>query len=184
VRRTLVLAVFVALGAALVAIVEPPRRLTGLERARGPRVFRGPLRTVERLEIDVGGRHLTADRTPDGGWRIEGAPVSPMLGDGLDSLAQELVGLRAVDAFRTSNLAALGLDPPAGTILMTTSRGTQRLALGALNTAGSAVYARRDEHARVLQVGIYVVDLVRRIFGARDAEGRAASLRTYWPEMG
>jgi hypothetical protein len=184
VRRTLVLVAFVAIAAALVAVVEPPRRLAGRERARGPRVFRGSPRAVERLEIDVGGRHLAAERGPDGAWRIENAPVSAMLADGLDSLAHELVTLRAVDAFRTASLAALGLDPPAGTIVLTTSHGVQRLALGALNTGGSTVYARRDDHARVLQVGVYVVDLVRRVFGARDAEGRAARVGAYCPEIG
>jgi hypothetical protein len=183
-RRTLVLAAFVAIAALLAATVEPPRRLTGIERVRGPRALRARPGDVRRLVLDVAGRRRAAERTATGGWRLDAGPASPAFGEALDALANELAGLRAVDAFRADDLKPLGLDPPAATIAVTTPRGVQRLAFGSANTAGSTVYARRDGHGRVLQVGVYVVELVRRIFEVRDREGRAASAVPYWPEIG
>jgi hypothetical protein len=183
-RRTLVLAAFVAIAALLAATVEPPRRLSGPDRVRGPRVIRAQSRDVQRLELDVAGRRLGAERAAAGGWRLDAGLASPALGEALDALTTELVGLRAVDAFRGDDVKSLGLDPPAATIAVTTSRGVQRLAFGSSNAAGSTVYARREGHRRVLQVGVYVVELVRRIFEVRDREGRAASLGSYWPEIG
>jgi hypothetical protein len=180
-RRTLALSGLVFVGLVLVAVVEPPRRLTGLERSRGPRPFRTSARGIRRIEVEADGRRLAADRVHDG-WRVEGAPASPVLRDALDALADELAGLRAVDAFRPSSLAALGLDPPEGAIVVTTPRGVERLAIGGLNAAGSTVYAKRDGHDRVLQLGVYLVEVVQRVFGARDVQGRAA--RAYWPEIG
>jgi hypothetical protein len=172
-RRTLVLAAFVAVAALLAATVEPPRRLSGPESVRGPRALRARARDIQRLELDVAGRRLGAERA-GGGWRLDAGVASPALAEALDALVAELVGLRAVDAFRGADLKPLGLDPPAATIAVTTSRGVQRLAFGSLNAVGSTVYARRDDHRRVLQVGVYVVELVRRIFEVRDREGRAA----------
>jgi hypothetical protein len=61
----------------------------------------------------------------------------------------------------------------------------QRLELGALNTAGSTVYARREGHRRVLQLGVYLLELVRRVVDARDAGSDEARGRGgYWPEIG
>jgi hypothetical protein len=171
-RRTLMLGVLVALGLVLVTLVEPPRRLTGRERSRGPRLFRAAAHEVRRVDLALPNRQLAAERAQDG-WRLDGVLASAPLRDALDALVGELVELRAVDAFRPTSMASLGLEPPEASIVLTTARGSQHLALGALNAAGSTVYARRDRHGRVLQVGIYVVELVRRVFGARDLEGRA-----------
>jgi hypothetical protein len=173
-RRTLVLAVFVAVAALLAATVEPPKRLSGPETVRGPRAIRARAHDVQRLELDVAGRRLAAEPAAGGGWRLDAGVASPALAEALDGLVTELVGLRAVDAFRGTDLKPLGLDPPAATIAVTTSRGVQRLAFGSLNAVGSTVYARREGHGRVLQVGVYVVELVRRIFEVRDREARAA----------
>jgi hypothetical protein len=148
---------------------------------RGPRPFLVAGETIARIEVDVRSRRVVADREADG-WRVDAVPARPPLRDALDALANELVGLRAIDAFRPSDLAALGLAPPAGTITVSTSRGVQRLELGGLNAAGSAFYARRDGHGRVLQVGVYVLELVRRVVDARDAGSDEA--RGYWPEIG
>src|SRR5262249_54975760 len=185
-RRTLVLVAFVAIGLTLVALIEPPRRVSGPERVRGPRPFRTRASEIRRVELTVGDRALAAERAPDGSWALDGAPAPARLGDALDALATEIAGLRAIDAFRPEIVAPLGLDPPEGSIVVTTSRGVQRLALGGLNNAGSAVYARRGDHRRVLQVGVYLVELVRRVFEARDADSRSAGRGRggYRPEMG
>ena len=173
-RRTLVLAAFVAIAALLAATVEPPRRLSGPESVHGPRAIRVRARDVRRIDLDVAGRRLGAERVPGGGWRLDAGLASPALAQALDALVTELAGLRAVDAFRGVDAKSLGLDPAEATIAVTTSRGVQRLAFGNLNAVGSTVYARREDHGRVLQVGVYVVELVRRIFEVRDREGRAA----------
>jgi hypothetical protein len=180
-RRTIVLGAFVAIGVVLVLVVEPPRRLTGRELARGPRAVRVSTRTVRAVDVSVATRRLVADRG-DGGWRLGGTPVSRALGEALDALVDELEVLRAVDAFRATSLAPFGLDPPAGSIVVTTSHGVERLDLGTLNAAGSTCYARREGHPRVLQLGVYLLEVVRRVLDARDAG--AGSVRAYWPEIG
>lgn len=161
-RRTLALCALVATGAVLVLLIDPPARRSGPESVRGPRVFRTSVAGVRRLEVTVGGRRLVAERTHDG-WRVDGAPAPPPRRDALHDLATVLAGLRAVDAFRSTSFAGFGLDPPSATIVLTTPRGTQRLALGAPNAAGSALYARRDEQPRVLQLGIYLVSALDRV---------------------
>ena len=180
-RRTVSLAAFAAFGLALVMITEPPPRRTARELLRGPRPFRISASTVRRIEVTIANRHLGADRTGDG-WRTDAVPATPALRDALDALVNELASLRAVDAFRPSSLAEIDLDPPTGTIVVTTPRGTQRLELGALNTGGSTFYARRDGHGRVLQLGVYLLELVRRVFDARETG--AGHARGYWPEIG
>jgi len=180
-RRTLSLATFAAFGLALVMLTEPPPRRTARELLRGPRPFRISASTVRRIEVAVATRRVGADRAGDG-WRTDAVPASPALRDALDALVDELARLRAVDAFRPSSLSDIGLDPPTGTIVVTTPRGVQRLELGALNTGGSTFYARRNGHGRVLQLGVYLLELVRRVFDAREAD--AGHARVYWPEMG
>jgi hypothetical protein len=181
-RRTLVLAALVAVGLVLVATIKAPRRPTSRELVRGPRPFHVTATAIRRIEIVVAGQHLVAERGDAGGWRLGGVVASDRVRDALDALAHEVAELRAVDAFRPSSLAALGLDPPAGWIAITTVRGTERLDLGVVNPAGSSVYARRDGHARVLQLGVYLLEVVRRLAGA--AEAAAGTSRAYWPEIG
>ena len=79
-----------------------------------------------------------------------------------------------------TDLRDFGLEPPAGTLVVTTARGTQRLALGKLNAAGSAVYARRGVEPRVLQVGVYVLETVERVLAPDDEH----AARRYRPEIG
>jgi hypothetical protein len=140
----------------------------------GPRVVAARADDVRRLQLDVAGRRLAVDRVAGGGWRLDAGLASPKLAEAIDALVTELTGLRAVDAFVAGDAKSLGLDPPGATIALATSRGVERLAFGDFNTVGSTVYARREGHERVLQVGVYVVELVRRIFEVRDVEGRAA----------
>ena len=180
-RRTIALAAFAAVGIALAVLTAPSGR-TRPRMIHGPRAFAVTMDAVRRVEVDLGSRRVVAERVPDG-WRVDASIASPALRDALDALVRELAGLRAVDAFRASgDLAALGLSPPEGTIALTTARGTQRLELGALNTAGSTFYARREGHRRVLQLGVYLMEIVRRVVAARDAA--ASSARAYWPEIG
>ena len=180
-RRTLALAVFAAVGVALAVLTAPPGG-TRRPMIHGPRAFNVTADAVRRVEVDLGSRRVVADRVADG-WRVDASVASPALRDALDALVKELAGLHAVDAFRSSgDLAALGLAPPEGTIALTTARGTQRLELGALNAVGSTFYARREGHRRVLQLGVYLMEIVRRVVGARDAAASAAC--AYWPEIG
>ena len=183
-RRTLALAVFAAVGVAL-ALWTAPSGPARRPMIHGPRAFTVTADAVRRVEVDLGSRRVVADRVPDG-WRVDASVASPALRDALDALVQELSGLRAIDAFRsTGDLAALGLAPPEGTIALTTARGTQRLELGALNTVGSTFYARREGHGRVLQLGVYLMEIVRRVVAARDAAASAVrGPRRYWPEIG
>lgn len=180
-RRTLLLVAFAGVALALVATIEPPRRRTGRELARGPLALRVAPGHVRRIELEAGSRRVVAERTGDG-WQVGGVAATPSMRDALDALVDELAGLRAVDAFRPGALAAYGLDPPSATIAVTSAHGTARLALGTINAVGSSVYARRDEHGRVLQVGVYLLDVVRRVLDAPDAA--AGTVRAYWPEIG
>jgi hypothetical protein len=181
VRRTLVLLAFVLLGLGLVWMVEPPRRRSGPETVRGPRPFRIGPGDIQRIEVTMGSRSFVAERVADG-WRLDGAPPSAAGHDAIATLADELARLRAIDAFRPSSFEGFGLDPPRGTIVVTTPRGVQRLALGTLNAGGSAVYARRAGHARVLQLGVYLLEVVRRVPESRVLDAERA--RAYWPEIG
>ena len=180
-RRTLLLAGFAALALGLVMVVQPPPRRTGRELARGPRVLRVVPARVRRIDVVAGNRRVVADRIA-AGWQLGASPAPSAIGEALDALVDELTELRAVDAFRPGALAAYGLDPPSATIAVTSTHGTTRLALGSLNTAGSTLYARQDEHGRVLQVGVYLLDVLRRVLDATDVPG--AAVRAYWPEIG
>ena len=178
-RRTLGLLAFLAVGVVLVVLVDPPRRLTPADLARGPRVVRGSAHAIRRVEATLGERRFVAERTHEG-WRVDGVPASARLDAALDALATELTGLRAVDAFPTTRFADFGLEPPAGTLVVTMAHETQRLALGKLNAAGSAVYARRGVEPRVLQVGVYVLETVERVLAPDDEH----AARRYRPEIG
>jgi len=167
-RRTALLLVLVALGAVLVVLIEPPRRRTGAERSRGPHVFRTTAESVRRFDVALGDRRFSAERSPDG-WQLDGRPASSRGADALDDLAKLAASLRAVDAFRPAEVASFGLEPPSGAVVVTTRAGTQRLVLGALNASGGTLYARRDRHRRVLQVGIYLLSALERVFGARES---------------
>jgi hypothetical protein len=172
-RRTLVLLALVAVGVLLAVVIEPPVRRTGKELARGPHVFRTSEKGIRRMEVSIGDRRFVGERVPNG-WRLDGAPAGPRTSDALQSLAAYLAELRAVDAFRTRDFAGFGLDPPAGVIVVTTGRGTTRLAIGTTNASASAVYARRDDQPRVLQLGSYLLAAIEHVPDGRD-DGASAS---------
>jgi len=98
------------------------------------------------------------------GWDVDGRPATPPTAEALDDLLDSLLGLRAVDVFRTSDPSAFGLGRPRGTITVVTGRSARRLLVGGLNAAGSAFYARREGDPRVLQVGTLVLSEVERVF--------------------
>jgi len=148
---------------------------------RGPRPFRIGPGDVQRIEVTMGGRSFVVERVADG-WRLDGTPPSAAGHDAITTLADELARLRAVDAFRATSFEEFGLDPPRGTIVVTTPRGVQHLALGTLNAGGSTVYARRAGHARVLHLGVYFLEVVRRVPETRVPD--AENVRAYWPEIG
>lgn len=172
-RRTLALAGFVVVGLMLVLAIEPPHRPTGAELERGPRIFRTSTHGIRRIEVTLGERHFAAARARDG-WTLDGGPAPARARDALDALARELATTRAVDAFRAESFPAYGLEPPTGTLVVTTPRDAQRLALGTLNSAGSAFYARRDGQGRVMQVGVYLLETVQRVLDWREDDDPAA----------
>jgi hypothetical protein len=167
VRRTVVLLLLVLAVAGLVLVVEPPPRLSGPESVRGPRVLRVRAGAVREVTLRGATRELVAARTPDG-WRLDGRPATAGQGEALDALVETLVGLRAVDAFRPGDRAAVGLDPPAATITVRTDRRTRTLQLGMPNAAGSAVYAERAGHPRVFLVGTGLLSAIDRVFYQRE----------------
>jgi Domain of unknown function (DUF4340) len=162
-RRTLVLAGLVVLGVVLLRLVPAPERLTGLERVRGTRVVRIPRHRIRSLDVVLDGRHFLARRRR-GGWTVGGRAVSGETAEALDDLAETLVGLRAVDAFRAHGDATYGLDAPRGTIEIRGRRRAVRLSLGEPNAAASAIYARRSGDPRTLQLGTYLLSAIDRVF--------------------
>jgi hypothetical protein len=157
----------VALGAAaLVLVVQAPRRPTGLESVRGPRVLRVRPDRVRRVELS-GGRSLSAVRTA-AGWELDGRPADAAAVEALDALVETLANLRALDAFRPGDRKALGLDPPAATLAVFTRERERRLALGTPNSAGNAIYVERLGHPRVFLVGTGMLSAIDRVFYQKD----------------
>lgn len=184
IRRTVALGGLVALGVALVVLVEAPVRRTGREMVRGSRLLRAGRPAVRAIEAEVEGRRFIAERTADG-WRLDGRPASPGAADALNDLLDLLVDLRAVDAFRADDPNIFGFDRPRATVEVLTPRVRRRLVIGGFNAAGSIVYARRDRDPRVFQVGTFVLSSLERVFYQRDgAKAAGGARRSYRPEIG
>ena len=166
-RRTAVLAALVALGAALVVLVRAPVRPRGQLAVRGHRVFGVGPHAVRGIDVVLEARRFGARRTAEG-WEIDGRRASLGTAAALDDLLESLVGLRAVDSFRSRDAASYGLERPRATIEVATARGVRRLVIGDLNAAGSALYARRVGDPRVLQVGSALLSDLERVFFTRD----------------
>jgi hypothetical protein len=163
VRRTLALAVLVAVGVLLVLAVRPPPVPSGPQAVRGRRVLGLHRPHVRSVSVTLRGRRVSAERVGKG-WAVGDRSVGGPAVEALDDLVETLVGLRAVDAFLPRDAASYGLDPPQGIVSVTTARGTRTLVLGGLNAAGSAVYARREGDPRVLQVGTALLSALERVF--------------------
>ncbi len=162
--------------AVLTLLVEAPRRVSGPESVRGPRVLRVAAPGIRAIEVTLREHHVVATR--DGaGWLLDGAPAPPPAVEAIDALATSLAEMRALDAFRTHDEAQFGLDRPEATIVVRTARGERRLALGRLNAAGGALYAQRDGHPRVFLVGVGMLSALQRVFYQRDAAMEAAAGR-------
>ena len=167
-RRTLVLLGLVV-GAALLAMaVRAPRPLTGLEAARGHRVFAGE-GAVAAVEVSWGGQHFTA-RREGVGWRIDEGLADAETSAALDDLAETLGRLRALDAFRAEPGADYGLEHPRGTIAVRRGGRIHRIDVGGINTAGSAFYARDGTDGRMLQVGVGIESSLERVLFSRDRQ--------------
>ena len=145
----------------LVALVRAPERRSGAEAVRGRRVFEAE-RVVDAVEGRWDGRGFTARRTA-GGWEVDGQAAPPPASVALDDLVTGLVDLRALDAFRPRDQARFGLDAPRGTIALWRGDRVQRLAIGDMNAAGSAFYARLEGETRVLQVGSGLTSSLERV---------------------
>jgi len=147
--------------------VRAPVQRTGFYALRGHRVFGVRVGAVRRIDVDMAGRRFSARRL-DHGWEIDGRGANPGTTGALDDLVETLARLRAVDVFRPKDRTSYGLEPPRGTITVITPRVVRRLLLGDPNTAGSALYARRAEDPRVLQVGMLLLSEIERVFYHRD----------------
>jgi Domain of unknown function (DUF4340) len=174
VRRTLLLLLLVLAAAALVVMVEPPPRLSGPESVRGPRVLRVHARAVREITLRGATRELVAARSSSG-WQLDGQPATAGQAESLDGLVETLVALRGIDAFRPRDRAAIGLDPPAASIVVRTDRRTRTLNLGTPNAAGSAVYMERAGHPRVFLVGTGLLSAIDRVFYQREVAKSSAS---------
>jgi hypothetical protein len=177
VRRTLLLALLVAIGGVALWIVEAPHRPTSRELVRGSRLVKAKPSAIREVSAVLGERRFRATRTGDG-WRIDGAPASAGVADALNDVVQTLADLRAIDAFRGDGLSQFGLEQPHGAVTIVSADDTERLQLGDFNTAGSAIYARRDGDPRVFQIGVFLPSALERVFYQRDDVGRPR------PEMG
>ena len=173
-RRTLLLAALVVLGAVLVLVVQAPVRPTGPESVRGHRVLGVAASVVRGIDAVLEGRRFSSRRGPSG-WEIDGQPASRETSEALDDLLQALVDLRAVDVFRPRDAASYGLDSPRATLEVATGRGVRRLVIGAANAAGSAFYARREGSPRVVEVGTLLLSEIERVFFTRDGPQPATS---------
>lgn len=176
-RRTLLLALLVAVGGIALVVVEAPYRPTSRELVRGPRLMKAPATSIREIAAVFGEQRFTATRV-DGAWRIDGAAAPDGVAAALDDVVQTLVELRAIDAFRGDGLAQFGLETPHGTVTIVSDDDTERLVLGDFNTSGSAIYARRDGDPRVFQIGVFLPSALERVFYQRDDVDRQR------PEMG
>lgn len=133
----------------------------------GHRVFGVGRHAVRGVDVTLGERRFTARRNGQQ-WEIDGRAASAGAADALEDLLDRLVALRAVDVFRSRDASSYGLDRPDATVDLHTPRGIRRLAIGEMNSAGSALYARRVGDPRVLQVGTLLLTEIERVFFARD----------------
>jgi hypothetical protein len=155
----------------MVLLVRPPDRRTGADAVRGHRVFGAGARVVRGIEVVLGERRFTARRTTQG-WDIDGRPADAATSAALHDLGDTLSTLRAIDVFRSRDTSTFGLDRPHATIVLETPRGPRRLAIGDPNAAGSALYARRDGDARIMQVGTGLLSSLERVLYHRDRAQR------------
>ena len=151
----------------LVLSVRAPLPRTGRDAVRGRRVLGVGRHAVRGIDAVLEERRFSARRTADG-WDLDGRPASAASADALQDLSDALVGLRAVDTFRARDTSSYGLDPPRATIDVHTPRAPRRLLLGAMNSVGSALYARRRGDPRVVQVGVGLLSGLERVFYTRD----------------
>ena len=152
--------------------IRAPERRAGLYAVRGHRVFGIRRHAVLGADVRLGERRFAARRTEDG-WEIDGQPASPGTTEALDDLLDTLLGLRAVDVFRSQEVSSFGLEQPRATIELLTARGAHRLLVGSLNSAGSAFYARHADDPRILQIGTLLLTEIERVFYNRDGPGVA-----------
>jgi Domain of unknown function (DUF4340) len=164
----LFLAGLVIASVVLLLVVRAPVERTGFYGLRGHRVFGVPHGAVRGIEVELAGRRFAARRL-DRGWEIDGRGANPATTDALDDLVETVAHLRAVDVFRPKDgTTSYGLEPPRGTITVTTTRAVRRLLLGDSNASGSAFYARRVEDPRILPVGTLLLSAIERVFYHRD----------------
>jgi len=167
VRRTFVLLGIVACAGLAVLVVDPPPRQAPGDQVRGPRVVKLRSTDVQGLTLALrDGRMAIARRGEH--WDVDGQPSGERLAESIDDLIALLTTMRAVDRFRAPDDAAYGLDAPLGLIEVRGTLRETRLVLGALNHAGSAVYARRDGHPRVLLLGSHLLSAIDRVFYFRS----------------
>lgn len=142
-------------------------RRTGRDAVRGHRVLAVGHHAVRGIDAVLEDRRFSARRSSDG-WELDGRPASAASADALHDLLDALVGLRAIDTFRARDTSSYGLDRPGATIKVLTPRGPRHLVLGTMNSAGSAIYARRDGDPRIVQVSVLLLSDLERVLYTRD----------------
>lgn len=172
-RRLALLLGLVAIGAALVVVIEAPPRRTGEEMMRGPRVLRVASHAVRTVVVTEGDEGFAAERRGSG-WMLDGMQATGEAAEALDDLVSALAKLRAIDAFTPDEPADWGLDPPRGTIVLETAKRRRRLALGAAVSSGGAIYAQRDGDRRIFTVGVGLLSAVDRVAYQRSVMSGAA----------
>lgn len=113
---------------------------------------------VVAIELNRAGRRREFRRAPGGRWSAV-APDTEVPPDLIAALVAAVTSMQLdeVVANDAGSEAAFGLAPPRGELVLIGRNGRQvKIATGAMNPAGTAVYARAGDDPRVLVIGLDV----------------------------
>jgi hypothetical protein len=166
-------------GAVLVWLTPAPRRQTGIAALTGARLFKVDAGGVSQLDFRLRDEDASFARR-DGAWTADGTPATAGEAAAVDDLVALLVRLRAVDSFRTADLAQFAFDPPQATITLKASGRETVLQVGGFNSTGTTVYGRREGDPRVFQIGTQILSSMQAVLYQRKLarEGKAAAALT------
>jgi hypothetical protein len=107
-----------------------------------------PVERVARVEIVADGQHIRLGRGSDGGWLVNDAPASPMVGDHIAAALRILAvsaprRVLAAGDYSAAQLAAFGLDPPRLEVAVAAADGRAApIVFGEATPAENAQYVR------------------------------------------
>ncbi|MFQ5668057.1 MAG: DUF4340 domain-containing protein [Candidatus Binatia bacterium] len=113
---------------------------------------------IDGLELRRGEARLRCRRIA-GRWQVVEPAGSTAPPDLVAALVDNLTSLPNVEvvAENGENLAQFGLDPPVSQLVLSARRRRPiTVRLGSRNPAGTAVYAQRDDSARVFLIGLSI----------------------------